>query len=270
MTNLPPLLRITEATVARKGRRLLDNLSLEIAEGQHTAILGPNGAGKSTLLKLITRQHHPLAHPDGHPIVSVFGRGRWDVFELRTLLGIVSGDLHQAFVGDGARRGMEAVLSGFFASQGLAGHHYVTRAMQEHAAAALELMGASHLAEKPLAEMSSGEARRILIARALAPDPRALILDEPTAGLDLVSARRFLDVLRRIAAQGKTLILVTHHVEEILPEIRRVVLLRDGRVFRDGPKEEILSGPSLSALFDAPVRVREADGYYAAELGPQQ
>ena len=266
----PPLLRIEGATVARGGRRLLDGLSLEVAEGQHTAILGPNGSGKSTLLKLITRQHHPLAHPDGKPVISVFGRGRWDVFELRAMLGIVSADLHQAFVGDGARRGLEAVLSGFFASQGLAGHHRVTHAMRERAAEALELIGASHLAGKPLVEMSTGEARRILIARALAPDPRALILDEPTAGLDLAAARRFLDVLRHVAARGKTLILVTHHVEEILPEIGRVILLRDGRVFRDGPKADVLTGAVLSELFDAPVAVHEVGGYYAAELGREK
>jgi iron complex transport system ATP-binding protein len=262
-----PLLRIDRATVSRNGRRILDDLSLEIAPGQHTAILGPNGSGKSTLIKLITRQHYPLAHADGRPVISIFGQGRWDVTALRSRLGIVSGDLHQAFVGDGERQGRESVLSGFFASQGLADHHRVTSEMRAQAEAAMVLVGASHLADKSLAEMSTGEARRILIARALAPDPQALILDEPTAGLDLVAARRFLETLRHVAAQGKTLILVTHHVEEILPEIGRVVLLKDGKVFRDGPSPEVLTGPTLSALFDAPLQVRRTDGYYGVMFG---
>ena len=141
----------------------------------------------------------------------------------------------------------------------------VSPAMRQRADEALALMEASALADKPLAEMSTGEARRVLIARALVTDPRALLLDEPTAGLDLVARRRFLETLRRIAARGKTVILVTHHVEEVLPEIGRVILLRDGRVFRDGPKQDVLTTQILSALYDTPVQVREREGYYMAE-----
>ena len=126
-------------------------------------------------------------------------------------------------------------------------------------------MEASSLADKPMAEMSTGEARRILIARALVTDPRALLLDEPTAGLDLVARRRFLETLRHVAGRGKTVILVTHHVEEILPEIGRVVLLRDGQVYRDGPKRDVLTTEHLSATYDAPVRIWEREGYFTAE-----
>lgn len=259
------LLTINKATVVRGGRRLLDNLSLEIAHGQHTAILGPNGSGKSTLIKLITRQIYPLARPDGVPVVTIFGQARWDVFQLRTRLGIVSADLQQAFTGDTAWRGLEVVLSGFFAGHGLARHHAVTPKMREQAEDALALLEATPLAQKPLAQMSTGEARRILIARALAPNPEALILDEPTAGLDLVARRRFAETLRQVARRGTTVILVTHHVEEILPEINRVVLLREGRVFRDGAKPEVLTSGALSAAFGAPVTVHSGT-YYAAEV----
>ena len=258
------LLRIHEATVVKNGLCILDRLSLAIHEGEHTAILGPNGSGKTSLIKLITRQHYPLARADGQAPITIFGRDRWDIFELRSLLGIVSADLHQAFVGD-AVPGLEAVLSGFFASQGLARHHAVTPGMREQAREALALTEASHLAAKPMAEMSTGEARRVLIARALVHGPRALLLDEPTTGLDLIARRRFLETLRHIAGHGTTLILVTHHVEEILPEIGRVVLLRGGRVFRDGPKHEVLTAPTLTALFDAPVQVRHDGAYYGAE-----
>ncbi len=177
-----PLLEINGATLVKNGTRILDNLCLTVAQGQHTAILGPNGSGKSSLIKLLTRQYYPLARRgDGPPLLRIFGRERWHVTELRSLLGIVSADLHRDFTNDEALTGREAVLSGFFAAQGLAAHHEVTRTMQTHAEEALLAVDAANLAEKPLARMSTGEARRILIARALAPRPRALLLDEPTA-----------------------------------------------------------------------------------------
>ena len=260
----PPLLRIDRATLVKGGTRILDDLSITIGLGEHTAIVGPNGSGKSSLIKLITRQHYPLAGADGRPKITLFGRDRWDIFELRTLLGIVSADLHQTFVSDGALTGLEVILSGFFASQGLAKHHAVSPAMRERAREALDLMEAGPLAGKLMAQMSTGEARRILIARALVHDPRALLLDEPTTGLDLIARRRFLETLRGITRRGTTIILVTHHVEEILPEIGRVVLMKGGAVFRDGPKRDILTPPNLTALFDAPVGVRKEAGYYAA------
>ena len=261
----PPLLKITGATVVKNGTRILDDLNLEIAPGQHTAILGPNGSGKSSLIKLISRQHYPLARPDGEPVVTLFGRARWDVFALRSKLGIVSADLHQSFVSSGVP-GREAVLSGFFASQGLAPHHQVTSEMEGRAEEALKLAQALPLADKPMEQMSTGEARRILIARALVPDPRALLLDEPTTGLDIGARRRFLHTISRIAQAGKTIILVTHHVEEVIPEIHRVVLLRGGKVFRDGRVSDELTSSNLSALFDEPIEVRHQNGGYLAEV----
>lgn len=267
-TNLAPLLKIEGATVVKGDVRILDSLSLEIAPGEHTAILGPNGSGKSSLIKLLTRQYYPPVGEDGRPKVTIFGRDRWDIFELRALMGIVSADLHQTFVEDGGLRALEVVLSGFFASQGLAQHHAVTPAQRDRAQEALRLVEAVHLSDKPMVQMSTGEARRVLIARALVPAPRALLLDEPTTGLDLIARRRFLETLRRIAQHGKTIILVTHHVEEILPEIRRVILMQAGRVFRDGQTQDVLTSSDLTALFQARVSVRECDGWYAAEVAP--
>ena len=260
-----PLLQINGATVVKGGVSILDNLCLTIAPGEHTAILGPNGSGKSSLIKLITRQHYPLASEDGKPKITIFGQERWNIFDLRSLLGIVSADLHQAFLNDGSLRGFDAVLSGFFASQGLAHHHTVTTTMQTRAKEALERVESLSLADKPLEQMSTGEARRVLIARALVSQPRALLLDEPTTGLDIIARRRFLETLRRIAQSGTTVILVTHHAEEILPEIGRVVLMSGGKVFADGPKQGILTTENLTALFGAPVEVRQAKDYYAAE-----
>lgn len=246
---------------------MLANLSLDIPEGQHTAIVGPNGSGKSTLIKLISRQLHPLAHADGRPIVSVFGQSNWNVFELRSLLGIVSPDLHSAFAGAGGITGIDAVVSGYFASQGTANHHTVTPEMKRQARNALAELGALSLADKPMETMSAGEARRVLIARALVHHPRALLLDEPTTGLDIAVRRKFLETLRVLAAQGRTLLLVTHHIDEIIPEIERVILMKEGSVYADGAKENVLTSKNLSAVFGMDIYVnRAARGYFTADL----
>jgi iron complex transport system ATP-binding protein len=184
-------------------------------------------------------------------------------------LGIVSADLHQRFVGgnsEGRIKGEAAVLSGFLASDGILRYGTVTDDMRRRAADALERMGAAHLAQRWLDELSSGEARRVLLARALVTAPRALVLDEPTTGLDLVARHDFMERVRRIARDGTTIILITHHIDEIIPEIERVVLLREGRIVADGPKRATLAAARLSELFDAPVAIEEADGYLYAHL----
>jgi iron complex transport system ATP-binding protein len=266
----PPLLKMEAASVVRGGKRVLDGLSLEIREGGHTAILGPNGAGKSSFIRLITREDYPLAPDNGAPPLTLFGEERWNVFELRSRFGIISTDLQAAFLNrtrPGRTRGLEAVLSGWFASYGVFPHHQVTDAMRVQARRALRRLEAEHLAEAFIETLSTGEVRRILIARALITEPRALILDEPTTGLDLVARSRLLGTLRNLARQGKTIILVTHRVEEIFPEIDRVILLQRGRILLDGPKRETLTSQHLSTLFGAPVQVRESQGYYSAASG---
>ncbi len=266
----PPLLQIQDATVVKNGARVLDRLSLAVREGEHTAILGPNGAGKSTLIRLIAHQDYPLAHPDGTPPLTILGQTLWNVSELRTRLGIVSGDLQQAILGGTLprrTRGLDAVVSGFFASYGRFRHHRITPAMEEAGRRALALMEATHLAAAFLEAMSPGEVRRILIARALVPDPRALLLDEPTTGLDLMVRQRFLGTLRNLARRGKTIILVTHHIEEIFPELNRVVLLQHGRIMLEGAKPEVLTSANLSAMFEGPVTVKETNGYFTAAAG---
>jgi iron complex transport system ATP-binding protein len=265
-----PLLKMEAASVVRGGKRVLDGLSLEIREGGHTAILGPNGAGKSSFIRLITREDYPLAPDNGGPPLTLFGEDQWNVFELRSRFGIISTDLQAAFLNRtrrGRTRGLEAVLSGFFASYGVFPHHQVTDAMRAQARGALKRLDAEHLAEALIETMSTGEVRRILIARALITEPRALILDEPTTGLDLVARSRLLGTLRNLARQGKTIILVTHRVEEIFPEIDRVILLQKGRILLDGPKEETLTSQHLSTLFGARVTVRQSYGYYHAASG---
>jgi iron complex transport system ATP-binding protein len=248
--------------------RVLDSLTLSIRLGEHTAILGPNGAGKSTFIKLLTLQLYPLAEHAGAAI-RVFGKDRWDVFELRSKLGIVSADLHDRFVhgnSNGVLTGLDAVVSGFFATHGLFGHQQVTEAMRRQAAVALERVDAARLARATLDTMSTGEARRVLIARALVHEPAALVLDEPTRGLDVVSRHQVMERVRELARQGTTILLVTHHIDEIIPEIDRVVLLRRGRIDRDGTKADVLTGEALSHAFDAPLAVEERGGYFRCRV----
>jgi iron complex transport system ATP-binding protein len=264
------LISLRHATLVRGDHPVLEDLDFEIRSGEHVAILGPNGSGKSSFIRLVTKQDYPLVGPAGASPMLILGQDRWNVFELRSHLGIVSADLHHAFTGGqgfGGIRGLEAVISGFFASLGLFQHQEVTAAMGERAHEALATVGAEHLADKRMDTLSTGEARRVLIARALAPDPDALLLDEPTTGLDLGARNRFLQVLSKLAGLGKTLILVTHHIEEIVPEIERVILLKGGRVFMDGPKNEILRSGPVSRLFDMPVEVHRNGKNFSAWTG---
>jgi iron complex transport system ATP-binding protein len=264
-----PVLELRNATVRKGETTALDSITLTIHEGEHTAIVGPNGAGKSTLVNLLTHEERPLADGGGSSAIRVFGDDRWNVFELRSRLGIVSGDLHHRFVnGNSAGRitAHDAVLSRFFAAHGFVVEGEVTPGMRDAAADALTRLGVGDLADTTLDRMSTGEARRVLIARALVTNPDALLLDEPTTGLDLVARHEFLEAVRDVARRGTTLVLVTHRVEEIIPEIQSVVLLRRGRVVAAGPKQTTLTDASLSATFDAPIALTESGGYYAGAV----
>ncbi|KQR08144.1 MULTISPECIES: ABC transporter ATP-binding protein [Xanthomonas] len=260
----PALIELDQASVMRGQIRVLHALRLRIALGQHTAILGPNGCGKSSFIKLITRELYPLARGDGQPAVKVLGQARWQVERLRSQLGIVSGDLSVNLADMPGLDVESAVLSGFFASYVVPPHHEVSDDMRARAREALALARALPLLDRPFAELSAGETRRVLIARALVNRPQALLLDEPSTGLDLVARQYMLDTLRDLARQGITLVLVTHHIEEIVPEIARVILLRAGTVIADGPRDALLTDASLSAAFDGPVRVhRDGERYWA-------
>jgi iron complex transport system ATP-binding protein len=257
-----PLIDFRNITIRRAGRNVLEDFSLRIPVGEHVAILGPNGCGKSTFIKGITRELYPDPEVPGS-FIEVFGRRVWNIFDLRPLLGIVSYDWL-----DTCRRNdypcEEIVLSGFFSSVGIWPHHEVQEEMRERTRRVMKLLEIEHLAERPVCEISSGEGRRVLIARALVHDPKAMVLDEPANSLDLGSMHQLRRTMQAVAGQGTSLILVTHHLADIVPEIERVVLLRQGRVFFDGPKKEALSPVMLSALYDTPVEVDERGGYFHA------
>jgi len=254
----PPLLDLKQVTVVRGERAALDDVTLRIDAGEHVCILGPNGCGKSTLIKTITRECYPLAREGSS--ISILGKERWNIFELRSLLGIVSPDLLASCTTDAT--GRDVVLSGFFSSARIFPHHHPAADLVERANAALARLGVAHLADRAVAHMSSGEAKRTLIARALVHDPQALLFDEPSNALDIAAQLQLRETMRALAQSGLAILLVTHHVSEIIPEIERIALLRNGRILADGPKEKILTAGNLSSLFGVTVRLGQFDGYF--------
>ena len=259
-------------TVYRGEVRALDRLTLTIAAGEHVAMLGPNGCGKSTFIKTLTCECYPAIEPAPFTL-RIMGKDRWSVADLRQALGIVSQDLiaecTRGLSSDFAefpRRvtGRDTVLSGFFSSIGLSPHHEVTPEMAHKADAILERLEISHLAARPLNELSSGEARRLVIARALVHEPAALVLDEVGNSLDLRAAHQLREMTRTIAQAGTAVIIVTHNLSEIIPEIDRVILLRNGRVLDDGAKEQLLTSEALTRTFDLPIEVGRHNGYFHA------
>lgn len=253
-----PLLEFRNVTVMRGTKHALKQLTLSIGEGEHAAILGPNGCGKSTFIKTITRECYPLPGPDSY--LRIMGRERWNIFELRGLLGIVSNDLLNTSTRD--LTGREVVLSGFFSSIGIWPNHAVTASMRDKADELLEHLEVPQLADRFLTEMSSGEQRRIMIARALVHEPPALLLDEPSTSLDLFAQHELRAILRKLARAGTGLLLVTHHLSDVIPEIDRVILMKAGRIFGDGPKPAMFCAHQLEAVFGLPVTLEQRDGYY--------
>jgi iron complex transport system ATP-binding protein len=257
-TTHPPLLEFAGVTVWQGSKKVLDSLSVTIGEGENVAILGPNGAGKSSLVKTILRQLYPDPTAPGL-VFRIRGKEVWDVFELRSTIGIVSNDLQSTFARE--ITGREVVLSGFFSSVGLF-NQKVTPEMERKADGILAFLEIDHLRDRPMTEMSSGESRRLLIGRALVHDPATLILDEPTNSLDLHALHTFRQTVRKVARAGTGIILITHHVHDIVPEISRVILMDRGRFVRDGKKDEVLTSDEIGRLFGVTVDVRKDGGYY--------
>lgn len=255
----PALLELKNVTVVKGRKKILDSVSLSVKTGENVAIIGPNGSGKSSLIKTFTKEYYPLAGEEGL-VLKILGREAWHVFELRELLGIVSGELQQACCRK--IRVLDVVLSGYFSSIGIYYNHRVAPWMENRALEVLNFLEISHLANREMNELSSGEAKRVLIGRALVHDPLALILDEPTNSLDIKALHTFRQILRKIACSGKSVILVTHNLQDLIPEISRVVLIRDGKIIKDGPKEKVLTDDNLSELFSLPIKVLEKEGYY--------
>lgn len=258
-----PIVELEHVHVARGENIVLHDLSLTIRAGEHLAILGPNGCGKSTLLKTMTCEIYPIFRPEMH--VKIFGRERWDLTQLKRKMGVVSAELP----GKPTRftTGFDAVVTGFFSSSTLWPNLEVTSAMRERTEEILVEVNAESLRDKLVGEMSAGQQRRIMIGRAMAGttgDVQMLLLDEPSNALDLAAQRDLREMLRRLAGKGTAILLITHHIADILPEMDRIVMMREGRVVEDGTKSKLLTSEKLSGLFGGSIHVSEREGWFNA------
>jgi iron complex transport system ATP-binding protein len=259
----PEFLRMRNVDVARGQKVVLHDVNLRIAAGEHIAILGPNGCGKSTLIKAMTCECYPIVRPGME--MKVYGRDRWEVQELRKHLGVVATELPGERTA--VTRGLDAVVSGFFSSSTLWPNLVVTESMRSSALEALGMLGAEYLRDRWVGEMSAGEKRRVMIARALVHRPEMLLLDEPSNALDLAAQRELREILREVAVgsgerRGTGLVMVTHHLADILPEIDRVVMMGSGRIVADGSKRELLQASRLRELFGVDLELTERHGYW--------
>jgi iron complex transport system ATP-binding protein len=260
-----PLIEMRKATIWRGSTRVFDNLDLDIPQQQSVAIIGPNGSGKTTLLKTINRELYPVKASGA--VVRILGRDRWNVWQLRKQIGIVSHELHSRYTPD--TTGLEVVLSGFLASIGV--HGTLADRLDEQdiqkATLMMRRLGIDGAASTPLKFLSTGQQRRCLLARALVHEPQTLILDEPTTGLDFSASFDYLQRIRELSRLGHNIVIATHHLNEIPPEVQRVILLQDGRVVADGSKERVLCPDVLSRAYGVPIRVARIDNYYLAYPG---
>ncbi|MEE8732534.1 MAG: ATP-binding cassette domain-containing protein [Eggerthellaceae bacterium] len=258
---LVPFLKLTDASVRRAGRVILHVDHLEIAEGENIAILGPNGSGKSTFVKLITREVMPL-YRDVPPVL-FRGNPRATLVDVRRALGIVSSTMQSEITVH--LPAVDIVAGGLTGTVGLPLRISADAAdnARFRARAALEQVGIANLADQDVMTMSTGQARRILIARSLVHGPDALMFDEPCTGLDPQGMYYVRKTLRALTQAGKSIVMVTHYPEDIIPEITRIILIKDGEVFADGPKEELLRSETISRLFDVPVKINCEQGYYS-------
>ncbi len=254
-----PLFQIRDARVVRAGRTILAIDRFDLAEGEHVALLGPNGAGKSTFIQLLTREVFPL-HRD-EPPVRFRGQARPLLSDIKRALGIVSATMH-----DQVRVHLpveEIVMGGISGTLGLPQHAALPKDARPRALDALDRLGIADLAGRDVMTLSTGQVRRVLVARELMSDPQVLIFDEPCTGLDPEGMYHVRRTMSLLAAEGRSVVLVTHYPEDIIPAIDRVLLIKDAEVFADGPKAELLRSDTLSDLFDVPLEVEEREGWYA-------
>jgi len=245
-----------KVSVIRSARKILDDISLEISSDENVVIIGPNGSGKSVFIKLLTGKLYP-SYTGDNMVCKLFGFERWNIHDLRGMLGIVTNELQYDFHSEVT--GFEAVLSGFFSSIGIFNNHIVTKKMIKKVANIIEFLGVSSLRYKKLEIMSSGEARRFLIARALVNNPKVLILDEPSNSLDIASSVKLYSIMRKILSYGTKIILVTHLVSDIIPEMNRFIFFKDGKIFADGKRAEVFNSTKLSSLFELNVKLHESN-----------
>lgn len=245
------VIRIEQVTWRKAEKEILRNINWHVKEGEHWGILGLNGSGKTSLLNIVTGYQFPTS---GKVVVLENEYGKTNIPELRKKIGYVSSKLDD-FNHHLLREKVEAiVVSGKFASFGL--YEEVYQEDWEKAAELLASLRLKSLSGKYYRDLSQGEQRKTLIARALMADPEILILDEPCSGLDILSREEVLELLAVMDKRNCHILYVTHHTEEIVDTITHVLLIRDGEIVATGPKQEVLTDELLSDVYKIPVNVR--------------
>ncbi len=258
-------LEMRDVSVVRGGKRILDRVTMDIDAGENVAIIGLNGSGKTTLLKLLRGDVYPYYDEARPYTMRIFGENRWNIFELRGRMGVVSMDLQSRFNMHTTVR--EVIGSGFFGSLDVFRGMSVTPAMEERIAARAAEMGIDDLAGREIEGLSLGEMRRALIARALVTDPSMLVLDEPMTGLDIVMKSKFRRMFDILSGTGVGIVMITHELADIPASTRRVVMMKSGRVLADGAKEGLLNSARVSEVYGADISVECGGGTYSMRLG---
>lgn len=257
-------LELRNVSVVRGGSYILHSVDLDIHKGENVAVIGPNGSGKTTLIKLLRGDIRPYYDEESPATMRIFGMERWNLFEIRSRMGVVSMDLQNMFHSD--TKVHEVICSGFFNSLDVFRNHLLTVEMMSRAHDCATMMGVEDLMDRDIQDLSLGEMRRILIARAMVTDPDLLVLDEPMTGLDIVMKSKFRAMFDILIERGVSIVMITHELTDIPRSVRRVVMIRDGRVFADGDKDALLSDANISELYDEHIKVEEHNGIYRMHL----
>ena len=238
----------------------LKNITLKINEGENWAILGANGSGKSTLIKLFSNDLYPNTK---YPFKKeLFGEENWNIFELKKYLGIITNDLHNIYSSQGKyASAYDVILSGFHSSIQIYEHQTYTEFQHEKAIDVLKFLEIEDIKDKKVKEMSTGQLRRCIIGRALIHEPRVFILDEPTIGLDIKAQNSFIKLIQKLSKKS-SIILVTHHIEEIFEEISHVALIHNNTIYKQGKKEDILNSENLSEIFEINIDLQKENNRY--------
>ena len=257
-------MELRNVSVVRDGKYILRSVDLDIHKGENVAVIGPNGSGKTTLIKLLRGDIRPYYDEESPAVMRIFGSDRWNIFDVRSRMGVVSMDLQNLFHNDTIVS--EVICSGFFNSIDVFRNHVVTEHMVKRSYECATMMGVEDLLDRPIENLSLGEMRRVLIARALVTDPDLLVLDEPMTGLDIVMKSKFRAMFDILIERGVSMVMITHELTDIPLSVNRVVMIRDGEVFADGDKEKLLNDANVSELYEEHIKVESYNGIYRMHL----
>ena len=258
------VLEMKGVSVVRGGTYILDSVDIEIEQNENVAIIGKNGSGKTTLIKLLRGEVSPYYDDMSPAIMKIFEEERWNIFDLRGKMGIVSMDLQNMFRGD--TKVFEVIASGFFGSLDIFRNMDLSEGMMKTVLEKAVMMGIEDILERDIEGLSLGEMRRALIARALVTEPRTLILDEPMTGLDIVMGSKFRKMFDILSGSGVNIIMITHDLADIPQSADRIIMMKEGKIFADGKKRALLTSEVVSELYDEPIKVECNNGIYRMRL----